>query len=135
MMNICIHRHLYTCIYTCQGGQSQGRYKVDPGGLLGGLLQCCAVIVLQCCQRNSFHCKSGWTLLGFPCCQRLHHGLHPWILLVFTFSVFSLDYSMIWHFQFLFFVRAKCKLIVDLFRVICPGRTFRPFWMSRRGSL
>ena len=31
MMNICIHTHLYTCIYTCQGGQSQGRYKVDPG--------------------------------------------------------------------------------------------------------
>ena len=30
VMNICIHAHLNRCIYTCQGGQSQGRYKVGP---------------------------------------------------------------------------------------------------------
>ena len=30
VMNICIHAHLNRCIYACQGGQSQGRYKVGP---------------------------------------------------------------------------------------------------------
>ena len=30
VMNICIHAHSNRCIYACQGGQSQGRYKSGP---------------------------------------------------------------------------------------------------------
>ena len=78
MMNICIQhicRHVFTHV----------RVGKAKGGTRLTLVGCLEVSFL-------FHCKSGWTLLGFPCCQRLHHGLHPWLL---VFPIFSLDFSVV----------------------------------------
>lgn len=125
MMNICIHTDLYRCIYTCQGGQSQGRYKVDPGGSLGGLLQCCqctavlhavhAATVLSLCfsaatETLSFSAAS----LAGPCwaspvAKGYIMGCIPGSSSLFTFSIFSLDYSVILGPNISFSVSILCE--------------------------
>ena len=96
--------YTYTCIYTCQGGQSQGEvqgwpWRREEGGLPGGFFP----FPMQV-----------WTLLGFPCCQQwLHHVSSPsslWITLWFNLKKIVLS--------FFFRARANCKshicLKVDL---------------------